>query len=353
MHRNQLLAATLAALTVSGCASIPQPLQLSATPLTDKPSGSTEYEKAHSLVQDSQTRCAIFLNSLFGSVAGDNYALGLLGTTTSALATAFKPVATAHALTAATSIFTGAKAGISTEYLNALSVSHVTQAIQSLYWADMSKYVTSLNATYASDPTKINAAAERSTILGIHNECSLAAAEGSITSSLTPGSNGQSTAATATPPTLAYKVDATKFDVQTIAVDLAGKINANADFIKAGVTAAPTSGTQPADKPAHVDLTMKTPVKIAVDVAAAKADGTPQEKVAFVAGPPAQITITPTTAPKLGDGDTISLTLPAPEKPAAAAPAAPAPEAQAPPPHAAALLEARPAIPLIGRAVPR
>ena len=146
--------------SAAGCAVLPQRYQLAAEPLMEvkdipgmavpPPSASppTQYavalkpiDQVNLLVQDSQTKCAHFVDSMFAETAGAGFVLDILSTGTSALATVFTPLATVHSLTASSTIFGAAKTGISANYLNTLTISHITQAIQSGYTSNMQNYI--------------------------------------------------------------------------------------------------------------------------------------------------------------------------------------------------------------------
>src|SRR5438270_13284 len=184
----------------TGCAVVPPRYQLAAAPLIDVPPPKTvliqpnsagppipvtvdvqPIERVNLLVQDSQRKCSEFVNSLFAETAGSGLILDVLSTGTSAISAIVTPLSTAHALAAASTVLGATKTGITANYLNTLSISHIAQAIQASYVSDMSKYINSL-AT--ADPTQINVFQERSKILSYHNECSLAFAEGAINSTL-------------------------------------------------------------------------------------------------------------------------------------------------------------------------
>jgi hypothetical protein len=149
------------------------------------------------LVQDSQRKCAEFVNSLFAETAGSGLILDVLSTGTSAVSSIVTPLSTSHALAAASTVLGATKTGITANYLNTLSISHIAQAIQATYTTDMTNYVNSLAALGPN--SNINVYQERSKILSYHNECALAAAEGSISSALqTPAPVGQGLSVTHT-----------------------------------------------------------------------------------------------------------------------------------------------------------
>ena len=184
------------AVSVAGCSTLPVKYRLAAEPLMGVPeklpcgayvseryAGLNNLEVVHLIVQDSQKKCSDFVDSMFAENAGTNTALDSLSTLSSALATVFTPIAVTHSLSAAATLFSGVKSSVSANYLNTMAIGHVAQAIQVTYSSDMQKYIGYLNT---ADPGKIDVIAERSRIESYHNECSLAAAEGSIDSTLTP-----------------------------------------------------------------------------------------------------------------------------------------------------------------------
>ena len=209
MRAARWLATLLLPIGASGCALVPEKYQLAAEPLMEVPPAAivlaqpvppgsglpatyapvslSPFDQVNLLVQDSQKKCAAFVNSMFAQTAASGLALDVLSTTTSAVAAIVTPLSTAHALSAASTALGATKTGITANYLNTLSVSHVTQAIQSSYTADMKRYIDSLAALSPSQKTGLNPFEERSKILSYHNECSLAAAEGSINSTLQAG----------------------------------------------------------------------------------------------------------------------------------------------------------------------
>ena len=184
------------AICVASCSTLPVKYRLAAEPLMGVPekspngtyvseryAGLNNVEVVHLMVQDSQKKCAEFVDSMFAENAGTNTALDSLSTLSSALATVFTPIAVTHSLSAASTLFSGVKSSVSSNYLNTMAIGHVAQAIQVTYSSDMQKYISYLDT---ADPSKVDVIAERSRIESYHNECSLAAAEGSIDSTLTP-----------------------------------------------------------------------------------------------------------------------------------------------------------------------
>jgi hypothetical protein len=262
-------------------------------------------DQVNLLVQDSQNKCAEFVNSLFAETAGSGLILDVLSTGTSAVASFVTPLSTAHALAAASTVLGATKTGITANYLNTLSISHIAQAIQSTYTTDMTNYINSLAAL---DPVnnRINVFQERSKILSYHNECALAAAEGSISSALqTPAQVGQGLS-------VAHTVTATEaLNLNLLAAHLASDMNHV--FGNTGLTAL-SSGQQ-------INVRMINPFILTVA-------SSPVGLVQYVETPTRVLTVTGTPHA----GNTITIGGPsATQQPSAAGATAPAaPSGQAP-----------------------
>jgi hypothetical protein len=238
-------------------------------------------DRVNLLVQDSQRKCAEFIDSLFAETAGSGLILDVLSTGTAAVSSVVTPLSTAHALGAASTLLGATKTGISANYLNTLSISHITQAILGNYTIDMKNYIDSL--ANAPDPARINVFQERSKILSYHSECSLAAAEGSIASALqTPIPAGQGLS-------LTYTVGDTEKTRADAAAALAMQIYGNTDFRKAGITARASGNI--------VYFAMTTAVALTVT-------STPAGFASYVAGPPGQLAVI--GIPKKGNTITIA-----------------------------------------------
>ena len=252
MRYGQILIGPCLAFSVTACSTLPDRYQLAAPELMPvppddpkNPDHPSSLDKVHALVQDSQTKCARFVNSMFVEQAGTGFGLDIASTASSALATVFSPLAVVHSLTAASTIFGGARTSLSAEYLNSLTISHISQAIQSTYTVAMAKYINDLPK---DETSTINPYVERSTILSIHNACSLAAAEGTIGSTLQPSGIGQ------TPASITYPVANTDTTLGKIAAGVAARINGDTDFATAGVSAS-------ADANGVVYLKMTSPLR--------------------------------------------------------------------------------------------
>jgi hypothetical protein len=306
----------------TGCAVVPQRYQLAAEPLMDVPGlqlgpSSLQYTQAsltrkqqvNLLVQDSQTKCAHFVDSMFAETAGSGLVLDALSTATSAVSSIITPLSVAHALGATSTILGATKTGISANYLNTLSISHIAQAIQATYDINIKSYIDSLST---ADESQIDVFQERSKILSYHKMCSLASAEGSISSTLQ--SSPQAGQSINIPPyTVTGVGDITPAGLATA---LAVFLNQNAAFQQAGVTAIPSGS-------AVISFTMKTSLTFSVTSSNANfkptiVQGTPTT--------PAQLTIAITGSPgTMSKKDTVTVALTAASsQPTGGAPTAPA-----------------------------
>ena len=305
-------------ITAAGCAVVPQRYQLAAEPLMDVPGNKMTVvqpgsipllyttvnlepiDRVNLLVQDSQNKCAHFVNSMFAETAGSGFVLDVLSTATSAISTIFTPLATVHSLGAASTIFGAGKTAISANYLNTLSISHITQAIQSTYTSDMKKYIDSLASLDTEHQNAINVFQERSKIVSYHAECSLAAAEGSISGALQPPAQaGQQVS-------LTHTVVAGESTPALLAAAIAKDINGNSAFGKAGITASASGNV----------IALKMASGVVLDVTVSPVGHT--ETALYVAGPPGLLTITGT--PRSGDQVTVTATLATPQPSAGAQP---------------------------------
>ncbi|WP_217591170.1 hypothetical protein [Burkholderia sp. GbtcB21] len=265
------LAISLPLVLTAGCSTVPRSFQLTAKPLMtasealaekqpkpatpdgasgvqsgDKsgtPSRSlSNFQAVNSLVQDSQSKCADFVNSLYSQMAGSGFAFDVLGTISSTLATVFTPLTVVHSLTAGSTVFGAAKTGISANYLNTLSISHVAQSIQSTYQADIQKYIAYLNGLDQNGRDHLDVYAERSMILSYHNECSLAWAEGTISVALQPSQSGQTATSGRQSISVKYTVPQGGQSAAAVADSVASAVTASSDFKAANVTASSKNG---------------------------------------------------------------------------------------------------------------
>ena len=171
----------------------PSNQQNSQVPLIHAPKAGN-YAIVQHIAHDLEIKCDAFVNSLFASTAGTRFVLDVLTTTSTALGAVFTPLATAHAFSAAGAITSGTNSSISADYLNNLTLSHFVQAIQTSYGTGMQTYLQALDANTQQD--SIDPYAAQNKIVQIHSTCSLASANGTISSTLAtsaPSEQAQST----------------------------------------------------------------------------------------------------------------------------------------------------------------
>jgi len=253
------------------------------------------------LVQDSETKCKNFTDSLFAQTAGTNVILDFVSTVASALGAVFTPLSTVHAVSAVSAVSSGTKTSISTEYLNALSINHVTQAIQSTYGSDMQKYIQFLQSIPEENRKSVHVFDARSTILTYHAECSLASAEASIGNALQPA---QSPApGNSKQVVVSYTVTAGETAVH-VASGLLNAINNDASLKAAGVSAAEQGGANPNGT---LILTLPSTVTFSQPLVVP----TGAETVTINKGPPATLQVSGT--PRSGN-ISITVSIPAPSK---------------------------------------
>jgi hypothetical protein len=257
------------------------------------------------VVNESEYFCGKFLNGLVLAENTTNVGLDIMTTVFTALGTAFTPLATVHALTAAGSISSGTKTAISSDIYARATIANYAQAIQASYYSDMKIYVDALTA--ANDDSLVPSI-EVSKIRTIHKECSLASAQATISSTLqTPPTTGASVTTqtvtvtgstgtftvTANPPapgtTISVAYTAARGDTaSTIAAKLVLLINNDTNFQHAGITAALVSG-------APTNLVLRAPAGVKWTVSAQLSLGS-QSQSGPVA-PPAPPAAAPALAP--------------------------------------------------------
>ena len=126
----------------------------------------------------SEYFCGKFVNSLVLASIGANTDLDILTTIFSALGTAFTPISTVHAFTAAASISSGWKTAIQSDVYAQASIANYAQAIQSTYYTDIADYMNKLGQFSSDDD--IVPSSELTKIRSIHKECSLPSAQAAI-----------------------------------------------------------------------------------------------------------------------------------------------------------------------------
>jgi hypothetical protein len=133
------------------------------------------------VVWDSMKKCNDFMAQLVVAENTSNTALDMSTTVFSALATAFSPLSTVHALTAGATITSGWKTTIDTDIYAKAGIATYAQAISVTYYKDMRAYLGTLENEQVATVTP---ALEIPKIQSIHQECSLAAAQMTVNSTV-------------------------------------------------------------------------------------------------------------------------------------------------------------------------
>jgi len=258
----------------------------------------SNFEKVHIVAYESQAKCNDFITLMFAANAATNMRLDLLTTFLTSVASVTTPTRVAHTLTAGAAISSGAKLSVNNEYFNALTISHIVQAIQQSYATDMASYLENLDNLPDGERGKISFLAEIPRIQAIHSECSLAAAEATIATTLQAGARGTSKPENTAP--IDYPTSYTIINNETnkdIAKGVAMALNANLDLRRLTVSADVDSVTK-----TKVDL-KRTDTKVAVDWSASVAPADSKLKVDF-----AKDSGSFTVSGAATDGDVVTIT---------------------------------------------
>jgi hypothetical protein len=148
-------------------------------------SGISEKEYLGRVVRESEYYCGQFLNGLSLDANSSNVSLDVLTTIMTALGTAFTPLSTVHAFTAAGSITSGTKTAIDSDIYARMTIANYAQAIESTYYTRINAYI---NKLAIANPGNLVESLEISKIMEIHKNCSLQAAQSTINSALKPPS---------------------------------------------------------------------------------------------------------------------------------------------------------------------
>lgn len=141
------------------------------------------------VINEFENNCGKFVTGLVLASNTTNTSLDLLTTVFTALGSAFTPLGTVHALTAAGSVSSGWKTAINSDVYAKATIANYAQAIQTSYYTDMKNYMTDLDN---SDITKIVPEEEVAKLRSIHKECSLASAQNTISATVGSSQSGQS-----------------------------------------------------------------------------------------------------------------------------------------------------------------
>jgi len=214
---------------------------------------------------ESEANCKLFLDTLVSSANSTRLGLDGLGTVFGALGTAFTPLATVHAMSAGSAIASGLRTSIDSDIYAKAAIASYSQAIQSGYFTDIHTYLAKLETT---DPSTLIRPIEVAKLETIHAECSLAAAQAGIASTMRPNDTGAATTGS-----------------QTVTVTAAG---AAGDTFSLTGSGGPLTATLPVS---DVLTAAQTPAQLAAALAA-KVNGAPAFQAASVTATPGAATAT-------------------------------------------------------------
>jgi hypothetical protein len=164
--------------TISGAADI-SPSLVSADAQNAAQASGQKRQYLGLVVGDSEDKCKQFSLSLIGSETDFNTTSDILTTVATALGTAFTPLATVHALTAAGSIVSGSKTAVNANVWAKQPITNLLAAIGNKYYVPISAYSTNLEKASESD---LVVSIEVDNIKAIHQACNLASAQTAIQS---------------------------------------------------------------------------------------------------------------------------------------------------------------------------
>jgi hypothetical protein len=128
---------------------------------------------------DSEDKCKQFALALIGSETNFNTGSDIAVTITQALGTAFTPLTTVHAFTAAGAIISGSKTAVNADVWAKQPITNLLAAIGNKYYVPMATYTAALEK--ASEDSLV-VSIEVDNIKAIHQACNLASAQTAIQS---------------------------------------------------------------------------------------------------------------------------------------------------------------------------
>lgn len=138
-----------------------------------------------SIANDSQTKCHNFIQELSLAETGSDTTLDIASMALSALSSAFAPVGTKTALSAASTITGGMKTAVDSDFYAKASIANYSKVIQATYSADMKAFRQQVSEL----GTTLDIGVEYGAIDSIHAECTLAGAQSAIDANLQPNSS--------------------------------------------------------------------------------------------------------------------------------------------------------------------
>ena len=248
------LAVLLASSGLGGCAALQYQIEAqtaavtgaeplnTTTPKLGAAPGHTPTSKAElaDSITESYQKCEAYKRSLLFGSRASNFGFDVLTTVFSALATAFTPVGTVHALTAAATISSGSKTALDADiYVNA-TAPLMAQALSMTYDAQMK----ALQDKLAAAPDAATPNVYFSEVVAVHLKCSLTEAMVTVQSlenQKTPaGAGGAVTVAGIVPKAVFTLNDGGEITITSLASGPAGvTVGYTLKSAAAGATAAP------------------------------------------------------------------------------------------------------------------
>ncbi len=193
MNALETFVATVITCELCGCATVHNAFgpTVSAEPLAIPSIPTENFDKREylaSIVVNSYNKCNSFISTIVKQQTNVNAFGDILAGTLSGLATIFTPLATVHALTGASTIVTGSKSALDSDFWDKASAANFGQAINATYYTNMGQY--SLNLPN-QDVANLIVNNEIAHITAIHSQCALAPAETAIQAALTPPGSAQ------------------------------------------------------------------------------------------------------------------------------------------------------------------
>ncbi|KVG81807.1 hypothetical protein WS81_11195 [Burkholderia sp. MSMB2040] len=122
------------------------------------------------VLADSAQKCDAFIGSLSAGQRANDAAFDIVTTALNAMATAFTPVNTIHALTAGATFTSGTRLAIDTDVYAKETAQLIAQAVDDTYYKQYATYAATLSQ---QDEIKIIPSVEVAKIKAFHKDCSL------------------------------------------------------------------------------------------------------------------------------------------------------------------------------------
>jgi hypothetical protein len=164
-----------------------EPLEIVPADLAAAAGGNNKREYLGTLVYQSEQKCTVFLNNLVASVGYVNTIGDITSGILSGVATFTTPIGSSHILSGASTIVTGGKTAITSDFYAKASIANFETALQQSYFKSIGDYASALENV---DEAKLIVSIEAGKIQGIHSSCGLAPAEAAIQATIAPKTGG-------------------------------------------------------------------------------------------------------------------------------------------------------------------